>query len=634
MVSDRADDDERAAEAWAALERALAGIILLGPCGASQAHAVGGLASEARADDVANWLAALYPPPGEGFSLGAVQPDRLAELLLGPILTRQTDLLGKISVLVDAVDGAYAVLFTLLRTAVQANFGQVGDQAADLVATQPDPFAVAAPVLAATFPQPGPLRDGLLRLGRRDPEGFERTAFRTLDQLPEISVSGALFSAALTTVMTEILRPLAETNRGVYLPHLAGHLSNLGNRLAAAGQRQAALAPAQEAVEIYRQLAQANPDTNLPSSALSLNNLGNRMADTEREDEIRRTWESTITGPAEESWRLSLTVAYARYLLGRPSTHAGVDLLVTILAGPTVPGSVEADARRLLRGHWRQHPPAVEQVWRSVSTDPLPGWILVTDDHVNTVIGWLNTGTWAESRHYFGEHSGLLLADTTPAVLSELALTAPEDLISFHRSLLEAIREHGLDAAYWPLLSYEVLREWIAAPDWEASRAFLHYHPQLLGEDIPGLLADLTDDPDAAITVHQALLTLTRTWTPAGIDRAYQSLEDGQLLQDTISAAIAARDAGVLQACAEIETLIHGRAFAGALHMIVAWLLTGPARQLPEDWASELPALAAQANPAEKDTALAQFSTTLDSIPADEAIVGQLRTILSLPPKP
>ena len=42
--------------------------------------------------------------------------------------------------------------------------------------------------------------------------------------------------------------------------------------------------------------------------------------------------------------------------------------------------------------------------------------------------------------------------------------------------------------------------------------------------------------------------------------------------------------------------------------MILAWLLAGPAGPLPDSWASELPALAAQADPAEKDTALAQFT--------------------------
>ena len=101
----------------------------------------------------------------------------------------------------------------------------------------------------------------------------------------------------------------------------------------------------------------------------------------------------------------------------------------------------------------------MERGWQSASTLPIPGWISLTDDHINTVIAWINTRTCAQSRQYFGEHSGQLLSDTTPTVLSELALTAPKDLISSHRSLLNAVREHGLDAAYQALLTDETLRE-------------------------------------------------------------------------------------------------------------------------------------------------------------------------------
>jgi hypothetical protein len=128
------------------------------------------------------------------------------------------------------------------------------------------------------------------------------------------------------------------------------------------------------------------------------------------------------------------------------------------------------------------------------------------------------------------------------------------------------------------------------------------------------------------------LLTLART--ASGVDGAYQSLEDVQSLQAVASAALAARDSGGLRACAGIETLIHGRAFAGVLHMVLAWLLDGPAGPLPESWASQLRALAAQADPAEKDTVLAQFHTALASIPADSTMASQLRGILSLPDGP
>ena len=166
----------------------------------------------------------------------------------------------------------------------------------------------------------------------------------------------------------------------------------------------------------------------------------------------------------------------------------GVELLVTVLRTPGVPGPVEADARQLLRGQWRQHPQAVEAAWQSGRTGPVPSWMHLTDDHINTVIGWINTGAWTESRQYFGDHSGQLLSDTTSSVLDELSLRAPEDVIGQHRALLNAIREHGPDAAYQPLLTSETLREWMAAPGWDASRAFLHNHPELLGQDIPALV--------------------------------------------------------------------------------------------------------------------------------------------------
>jgi hypothetical protein len=64
-------------------------------------------------------------------------------------------------------------------------------------------------------------------------------------------------------------------------------------------------------------------------------------------------------------------------------------------------------------------------------------------------------------------------------------------------------------------------------------------------------------------------------------------------------------DTGRLQACRDIETFVHARAFTGALHMILAWLLAGPAGAFSEDWVSRLRALAGETDPVEKDAALA-----------------------------
>jgi len=85
--------------------------------------------------------------------------------------------------------------------------------------------------------------------------------------------------AALATAQeaVELRRELAGRNRDAFLPDLAGSLNNLANIQSEVGQREAALATAQEAVEKYRELAGWNRDAFLPDLAMSLNNLANRQ---------------------------------------------------------------------------------------------------------------------------------------------------------------------------------------------------------------------------------------------------------------------------------------------------------------------------------------------------------------------
>ncbi|MFI6079106.1 tetratricopeptide repeat protein [Actinoplanes sp. NPDC051343] len=75
-----------------------------------------------------------------------------------------------------------------------------------------------------------------------------------------------------------IYRRLAEAHPDAYLPNLATSLNNLGTCLAVLGRREQALAPAEEATGIYRRLAEAHPDAYLPDLATSLNNFGACLA--------------------------------------------------------------------------------------------------------------------------------------------------------------------------------------------------------------------------------------------------------------------------------------------------------------------------------------------------------------------
>ncbi|MFY1585413.1 tetratricopeptide repeat protein [Micromonospora sp. WMMD734] len=100
-----------------------------------------------------------------------------------------------------------------------------------------------------------------------------------------------------------IYRRLAEANPDAYLPNLATSLNNLGVRLSQLGRREQALAPAEEAVRIYRRLAEANPDAYLPNLAMSLNNLGVRLSQLGRREQA--------LAPAEEAVRIYRRLAEA-----------------------------------------------------------------------------------------------------------------------------------------------------------------------------------------------------------------------------------------------------------------------------------------------------------------------------------
>lgn len=159
-LSTLSDPSDRAKAAMGMLDRAVAGAVLLGPCTVQHARAIGALASVNRAGDVIGWLHALYPP-ANGDGLGQVQPDRLAEFLLGRILgePEQADLLPRIGRLAPDFATAYPALLTLVRTAAHPPFtGRVGPQIVSLIAAQPHAFGKAI----------GPLRRAIMS---RQPAG-------------------------------------------------------------------------------------------------------------------------------------------------------------------------------------------------------------------------------------------------------------------------------------------------------------------------------------------------------------------------------------------------------------------------------------------------------------------------------
>ncbi|MGH3760192.1 tetratricopeptide repeat protein [Actinophytocola sp.] len=106
---------------------------------------------------------------------------------------------------------------------------------------------------------------------------------------------------------------LAKRDPATYLPAYGSSLTNFGNQLSDAGERQAAITPAREAVTIFRYLAEAGPD-HQDSLAASLNNLSAQLAEAGDKQ--------GALGPAREALAIRRELAEADPLAFRPPLAA------------------------------------------------------------------------------------------------------------------------------------------------------------------------------------------------------------------------------------------------------------------------------------------------------------------------
>jgi hypothetical protein len=451
-----------------------------------------------------------------------------------------------------------------------------------------------------------------------------------------ISLAGRLWEAgqresalARAQESADLFRRLAEADPDTYLPELALGLSVLGGWLWLTGQRESALAPTRELVDLLRYLPQVESDTTLPNLIGSLANLSGWLSENGRAEEIDELWESALAALPDDATRHVLLIEEAACLLRMPEPGGGVGLLVKILTEFPLTGRNEYRARAVLREHWRSRPHDVENSWQESQEAAAPAWLFLTNDQISAVADWISSSPWRESRLYLDEHAELLLDDMAPVILDELALIAPAHQVNMHRHLLEGIRALGAEAAYRPLILSETADQWEATADWDASRAFLEEHPELLSDETAAVMRirATTGSPEAA--VHDALLTLARG--PAGTEGAYQVLQDLTSAQACAASAVAARDAERLRACAAIEEHYHHH-LMGILHLVLAWLIEKPAGPLPDSIGVALHArIAACTNSEEVETARTQFASDIGSIGVDKSLANQLLQFLGLP---
>jgi tetratricopeptide (TPR) repeat protein len=269
-----------------ALRQAVAVGCLLGAASQQEAQALPGrVPGMSPSVKIAAWLRTLYPPGPDGDEwIGAVQPDRLAELHAVRELTAAPEFARACLTGLDALQALRAV--TLLARATsdhpeaEALLGQALPGTASLITGMP----VAAQELTAIYnaipyptvilaPAAAAIAQRIIRLLPADTDSATRAYW--LDHLGiRFSALGRPAEALATTEeAVTIWRELAAANPDRYRPDLAASLTNLGACLWDLGRPAEALPVTEEAVAIRRELAAANPDRYRPDLARSLTNL-------------------------------------------------------------------------------------------------------------------------------------------------------------------------------------------------------------------------------------------------------------------------------------------------------------------------------------------------------------------------
>ncbi|MFJ5117631.1 tetratricopeptide repeat protein [Kitasatospora sp. NPDC088548] len=312
-----------------ALEDALAAALLVGADDREQAaevlRRVPSLADQGeRREAVRSWITATYPPTGPG-PWGALQPDRLAEHLVGRRVQADHSLAHR---LVPALDRARAARFLTLLTRAGAHpplRGRLDGLITDLCTGSPALLGPPAVDVATQVEAPEPLLTALHRLSD-DPDTPLSDLESLADRVPLSSyhlaplavrllerivaaqrasgVDGSDRTVAFATRLRELSkrlmdvgepdRALAAAEEAVGLlsraasprtaaarTELAAAWNNAGVCLRALGRRREALAAATEAVGIHRRLAA----TGISSDAILSNHVQslNSLSDTQRQ---------------------------------------------------------------------------------------------------------------------------------------------------------------------------------------------------------------------------------------------------------------------------------------------------------------------------------------------------------------
>ena len=189
-----------------------------------------------RQEAIRFWLAQLYPPALDG-ALEGVQPDRLAERLIGRLILDR-DRTCVVEALAPTVDKREAALLltVCVRAAAHAALGAaVGDAVTKWCVRYADTLVVPAIQVATMVEAPGPLVRALDQI-THDVHADTQDLVRLWDALPEHSQTWAESAVALAQAVVARQRQAIATDSDVDGSQLAASLNNLSGRLGAVGR--------------------------------------------------------------------------------------------------------------------------------------------------------------------------------------------------------------------------------------------------------------------------------------------------------------------------------------------------------------------------------------------------------------
>ncbi|MFE3628646.1 AAA family ATPase [Streptomyces goshikiensis] len=388
---------------------------------------------------------------------------------------------------------------------------------------------------------------------------------------------GALATSAEAVA---IRRTLTESDPGAHLPQLGHSVNNLAIYRAEAGDLQGALASIAEAIAIRTGLARFHPPAYLPdlSHSLAAHAL---MVPLRQTVEAYEEAERSLSAHPRAVRELSLQRAH--FQIEGTDAPDGLRALITLAQSPPPADAATIQSRQLLRAHSRTDAASAAQVialWREVTGTEAPGWLALSPTTQDLVMRWIDSPSWAESREFWNEHADELRSAEVSVALEELALV--EHLAEVHLRIVRVAGSEDADTAFRRHLTAELLDVWSDLADSQEARDFLTEHTRyLLHDEALELLGEDLEAPVSA--VRFAVVTLARA---DGVPAAYEYLGSLDVLRERIGRLLAAPlvEPELLRATGLLESLVHGKDFAGAARVRLAAVLSGDPQEQEVAW--------------------------------------------------